>query len=290
VYGTGWGDGLGWLSALVLALLLAVFAWALARAPRLAFALGIVVLGLLPHTQLVRLAVLTAERYLYVPMIGVGLTVGLGLEAVRARRNVSTATLAAFAGVALAWIARDVVRSRDYQTPERYWQSVLDVHPDNAHALTNLGVLRAARGLDATVKDYFDRAVAADPDSDVALANLGVFYTYTARPDLAVPLLERAVALAPRIIDYRVSLANALLAVGRTSEARVHVDAILALEPREVRGQKLRRRLDRLDAPCLRQPGHDRRSAVRHSGCGPQPRRPLPDRRLSLRRRGLVVG
>src|ERR1700752_4565353 len=77
----------------------------------------------------------------------------------------------------------------------------------------------------------FREILQREPDHPVALQLLGVVAFETNRFDLAVSLMERAVANAPAYVDAHYNLANVLLHLGRTLEAAAGFRRVLALEP-----------------------------------------------------------
>lgn len=243
LYATGWGDPLGWASLAAIAAGAVATLVAIARAPRAGFGLGILALALLPHTQLVRLAILTAEHYLYIPVVGFALLVAIGVERLAASR-LPRALAPALAGLlVVGYAVRTHLRNPVYRDGEAFWGSVLEESPGNSRALANLGVYATVRGLGDEVRSYFERSLEADPTFDGAYSNLGAYWANVGRPDLAVPLEEQAVRLSPRASEYRLNLAIALTALGRLEEASAQLDVATSLAPKDPRVAKQRRRV-----------------------------------------------
>jgi predicted O-linked N-acetylglucosamine transferase (SPINDLY family) len=72
--------------------------------------------------------------------------------------------------------------------------------------------------------------LASHPDQPSALHLLGVLAHQTGRPDEAVGLIERAVALAPAVADYHFHLAEARFAAGRVDDAETSYRRALELQ------------------------------------------------------------
>ncbi|MGH6962642.1 MAG: tetratricopeptide repeat protein, partial [Dongiaceae bacterium] len=84
-----------------------------------------------------------------------------------------------------------------------------DLRPDDADVLTNLGIAQATMSLEAALETY-RRALAVSPDHFGALYNVGVIYSKLEQPAEAADFLQRAVAVAPRRVEARLSLASEL--------------------------------------------------------------------------------
>lgn len=146
-----------------------VIAWAVVRVrayPRAAFAVGWYILTLLPSANVVPLVQLRASRFLYLPVLGFGMGLGLALEAIgpRLRPALRKASIAALIGalVAATWMALPTWRN-DVSA----WARAVQVHPwaPSAHMMFGRALLES--GAPARAARELQRAVALDPsDAD----------------------------------------------------------------------------------------------------------------------------
>jgi protein O-mannosyl-transferase len=139
-YQTGLSGGVI-LGVLVLALAPAV-AWLMRRrSPTVTLGVAWILLGLLPVSHIVRIIVVAAERFLYLPMLGWALLAGLalarGLEWARAAGRVRLAT-AAIAAVFVLCSIRTVTRVPDWHSDETLNLATADAFPETPIPYLNL--------------------------------------------------------------------------------------------------------------------------------------------------------
>lgn len=233
------GDAAVLASALLLAALGAA-AWRLRRrAPALivgyAWFLGMLVpvLGLVQVGSQAR-----ADRYTYLPLIGVALALVWGLPAcvgtlarsARARR--AGFALAVGAVLALALVARQ--RLADWRDTGTLMRAALEVDPDNPVAHTYLGVHLLAGGDTEQALAHWKQAAQLRP-GDAVLANNLAWLLVSAEPvhlrdpQAAIRLAEAALRLRPEDPSILDTLATAQAAAGRFDEARRSAGRALAL-------------------------------------------------------------
>jgi Tfp pilus assembly protein PilF len=182
-----------------------------------------------------------ADRYTYVPMIGILIAIAWTASDVSRRSLpalrpvvITLATTSVAACAVLAW--RQIGYWRDSETLFRH---ALDVNPDNPAANNNLATILASRGQLSEAADHFRRAIAATPDNPLAHRNLARVYAQTGNIDAAISELAEALRLsdtagisepAALAFDHNL-LGRMLLSRGRRDEAIVHLRRATELEP-----------------------------------------------------------
>ena len=179
-----------------------------------------------------------ADRYTYLPLIGLSLIPIFGLRELAGRGRAPRAALAVLACAALAALAFVAHRQVGYwRDSEALFSRALAVTKSNPVMTYNLGVLRMREGRTAEAIALLREAVRINPGYEAALNNLA--WTIATHPELhdrpagaaeALAAAQRAAALRanrePRTLD---TLAVAQAAAGRMDEAAATAERALAL-------------------------------------------------------------
>ncbi|MCA9672790.1 MAG: hypothetical protein KC503_44665, partial [Myxococcales bacterium] len=138
------GPLVGGIVTIVASLALLVFG--LRRAPRVAWATTLLGATLAPVCNIVPLALvfLVADRFIYLPWLGVTLLVLLLLQSLP--RRLSRVLLAVLLALATTWSVTVALRSRDFSSDYRFWLAAVTVDPENPLALRQLARELAQRG------------------------------------------------------------------------------------------------------------------------------------------------
>jgi tetratricopeptide (TPR) repeat protein len=121
-------------------------------------------------------------------------------------------------------------RQGNLEDAARNYESVLAAEPAHVDALVHLGALRLGQGRPAESEALLRRAVAVADSAEVH-ANLAAALQALGRREDAVAHYQRAVALAPGMVDAQFGLAACLQALGRHADAIACYEAVLAVEP-----------------------------------------------------------
>ena len=115
----------------------------------------------------------------------------------------------------------------------RLYAAVLDVSPQNFHALYLLGFVHFQQGHYADAARRMGEAVRINPHAPDAFYNLGCALQYLQRHEEAVAAFTRAAALKPDYADALINLGVTLLALKRHQDAIASFDAALVLAPND---------------------------------------------------------
>jgi tetratricopeptide (TPR) repeat protein len=151
----GAGGLLAWGAALALAL---------KRQSRVA-AIALVLLAafLAPVSNLVPLGLhaLVAERFLYLPLLGLALLLGLGLRRLQPRRGAYRLALAGVGVLAVSWAVTASLRSADFAGEERFWRAEVAARPDDPLPRERLAAALLERARPQPAERWMRSALAA---------------------------------------------------------------------------------------------------------------------------------
>lgn len=174
-----------------------------------------------------------ADRFTYVPSIGLFLSVVWGAAALAARWRVPLMVKAAAAIVIVATLA---VTARaqvwTWRDGIALWQHAVSVSPDNARAQANLGASLAIAGRYREAVAAYHAALRSGPAEPKVHRNLGLALGKLGDHDGALAELRVAVSLDPGYAAGHSSLADALAQRGETVSAIDHYREAIRLDPR----------------------------------------------------------
>jgi tetratricopeptide (TPR) repeat protein len=219
--------------ALVVLVAISVLAWRVARTRPYVPVGWLWYLGtLVPVIGLVQVGTQAmADRYTYVPLIGIAIAVAWTAADAPVRLRPALAAGGVVIVLALAVLTR--VQVGHWQNSLALWQHTVDVTTDNYRARNSLGAQLGNLGRPADAIVQFTEAVRLAPDRGEAFHihhNLGRALADLGRLDEAIPHYREALRLKP---DYPEAHNNLGLALGRTGHAEEALAEFrLALEDR----------------------------------------------------------
>lgn len=221
----------------VLALLILLFAALWKRNHMLSFGIIWFLLMLAPVLNARWLAAnVFAERYLYLPSVGLCWVIGCGAvwlwERMSTRPAFFRRALAASGVVLLvACAVRIVLRNRDWQDDIRLYTRTLAQQPGAAPILNNLGTVYWAEGQADKAAHEWRMAYRAQPTLVPVLDNLGLYYSKEGNDAQAAKDFEHALRLNPAYAQAHLHLGLVDEKIGRMNAAEQQMLAATALAP-----------------------------------------------------------
>jgi len=173
-----------------------------------------------------------ADRFTYVPLVGLAIATVWGLDALARRRPTATRIAQAGALAVLGALAiathRQLATWRDSTT---VFTHALAVTADNWLAHHNLGMALAKRGDIDSAAGEFAAAIRLRPSYADAHYDLGVALLRERKPDEAVAEFTRTLDLAPHHADAHQALGNLLVQRGLTADGLVHLSDAVRFDP-----------------------------------------------------------
>jgi Flp pilus assembly protein TadD len=211
-----------------------------------------------------------ADRFMYVPIIGLLVAACFGVAGIL-RRTTSSLALSSgvVAGVALAvcmglsraqvsyWKndytlfehAREVtkdnymaytavggilLRQGEYEPAMTNFATALAIQPTFPDIHLSLGYAMLYKGRFDDAEKEFREALRLQPKYPEAFVNLAKTYQFRNNPEAAITNYQRALEIQPNLPEAHLRLGDTLLTTGRFREASVHLRKALALQPNSV--------------------------------------------------------
>jgi tetratricopeptide (TPR) repeat protein len=180
-----------------------------------------------------------ADRYTYIPLIGIFLALSWGLTDLCTWLRVPTVVMITGAILVFAiCIGFTWVQIGYWRNSKALWSHTLRVDPDNYVAHHNLGSLLTQEGALDEAAEHLSRAAAADPHgglSHYALANL---LAHQGRVDDAIRYYSEALRINPNWPDVHQKLGELWAKKGDFDRARGQYAAVLAQHATDLQAQE----------------------------------------------------
>lgn len=212
---------------------------------------------LVPVLGLVQVGVQSmADRYTYLPLIGVFIILAWGAKEIAERTPLSRVPLGIMAaGVLLACTLVTRAQIGYWKNGETLFRHAVDAVEKNDYAFAflqnDLGTSLYRQGRVDEAGDCFRKALQAYPRYELAQNNLGLVLIAQGRLDEALSHYARALELDPGYANAHVNMGDALVIKGRIPEAITHYRQAVNSEPRSVAA------LNNLGAALARQGQYD---------------------------------
>jgi tetratricopeptide (TPR) repeat protein len=170
-----------------------------------------------------------ADRFMYVPLIGLWLALADQAQRAARDRRGRRAALVVSGAVLLALAALTSLRNRDWRDDVALFGSAARVDPRSATARFNLGLALAERGDVPSARAEWLRAVALEPAHVDSLVQLGVLEAEQGRLPEARRWFGRALAAAPADAEANFNMALLLERSGQPTVAVDHYRRFLSV-------------------------------------------------------------
>ncbi len=210
-----------------------------------------------------------ADRYTYLPLIGVFIMVAWGVADLAAAWRVPGRALAAASCAAIVVLTlcagvqtgywRDsrtlfnhaiavgqesslacnclgqlAMKQKRYDDARKYLTRAVELKPDYVGALTNLGKLAMDQGHYEDARAYVTRALDLDPGYVDAINNMGAIALCQGRYDESSALLTKVLSLRPDHLDALYNMGGLAIAQKRNDDAKMWLTKLLDLRPAHV--------------------------------------------------------
>ncbi len=173
-----------------------------------------------------------ADRWAYVPFIGLFVIIAWGIPEMLTGWRYKVAGLSIMATVVLSiLLAITWMQVRGWRDSVALFAHAVDVHPTSQMAHYNLGVAYEKEGRITEAIAHYKEALRINPRYAKPRNNLALLLSEQGRPDEAIGQFVEALRANPDNADVHNNLGAAFLKQGRLSEAVQHFSEALNLDP-----------------------------------------------------------
>jgi protein O-mannosyl-transferase len=172
-----------------------------------------------------------ADRYSYIPSIGIFYLAGEGFDLLWNKKSKKAANIILASAVTVFFAIKTVDRCSVWKNDLTLWNDVISKFPNSSFAYNGRGYfLFNQANYDEAIKD-FNRSVELDPAGAHAYNLRGMVYMNNNRNDEAIDDFNKAIELAPGNADTYVNRGWVFMNEGRNNEAIEDYNKAIELDP-----------------------------------------------------------
>jgi tetratricopeptide (TPR) repeat protein len=140
--------------------------------------------------------------------------------------------------VALQNLGNAYRQKKDWDTAKKTLEHAVALNPEDADADYGLGMVYAQLNDTGRAYEYLQKALAARPAYPEALNNLGILYLRTGRAEEAKKSFGESIRVAPEFEQAYLNLARVYAIEGDKARARTTLEELLKVHPEQVQARK----------------------------------------------------
>jgi len=173
-----------------------------------------------------------ADRYTYIPLIGLFIIATWGISDLLKKWHYSKIILAVFAIMLIsAFSTRSYFQTKHWENSATVFENAIKVTDYNWLAYNNLGLALMRDGKAEDAVFYYKKALQIKPDYLTALDNLGIALFQLGKLEEALSYYLEALKIAPEYAGIHNHIANVLAAQGKLEKAVNHYTKALLIDP-----------------------------------------------------------
>lgn len=188
--------------------------------------------SLAPVSNFVPLYRIVADRFYYLPLIGVALQLTvLALLIIKARPAFLAGIIGIYVLIFAPFLWLNFTRQGVFMDEDSLWTDTVQTSPYSSEAHNNLASVLIAQSRREEAEPHLRMAVALNPENPQAYNNLASLCAQSGRSDEAIELFHRVLAFTPDFPEARLNLGNTYAEMGRNDEAIEEFSTAISLKP-----------------------------------------------------------
>lgn len=174
-----------------------------------------------------------AERYVYLPSIGLYFIVGYGFSILITKKSFNRLGWILFSIIIVSLFIRTVIRNKDWKNSETLWLATANASPNYVASQNNAANIYVLKGeYEKAVKTY-KRTIELNPNYSYTYYNLGYTLRLMRRHNEAILFLNKAIALNPTYWQSYEQLGGIYFEIGDFVNSENSVRKAILLSPKQ---------------------------------------------------------
>lgn len=198
------------------------------------FWLSFFLIALAPTLTPFRLNWVVAERYLYLPSLGILAVVGLGLDRLSRSTKFKWISYTLVMIILVALSLRTIIRNVDWKNEDNLWIATGKTSPSSPNTHNNLGDVYGRHGDKEAALKEFQTAIALKPDYGDAYHNLANTYRELNQPDKALENYQKALQFNPNLWQSYQNIAAIYFNNKQYDLAIINIEKAITINPNNI--------------------------------------------------------
>ena len=191
-------------------------------------------IALAPTLTPFRLNWIVAERYLYLPIIGILVLIGLGFEKLTSFFKLRQVNYIILVLIVILLSARTIIRNIDWKNEDNLWIATGKTSPSSPNTHNNLGDVYGRAGDKLAALREFQRAIELKPNYGDAYHNLANTYMELGQPDKALENYQNALKFNPNLWQSYQNIAAIYFQQKKYDQALENMQKAISVNPKNL--------------------------------------------------------
>lgn len=197
------------------------------------FWLSFFFLALSPTLTPFRLNWIVAERYIYLPSIGIFAALAFGLDKLtKYRKKMAIVFYLIFAVIIIALLSRTILRNIDWKSEDNLWIATGKTSPSSPNTHNNLGDVYGRWGDKKRSMEEFQKAIQLKPNYADAYHNLANVYLEIGNQEKAVENYQNAIKFNPHLWQSYQNIAAIYFQQQKYDQALEYIQKAISINPK----------------------------------------------------------
>ncbi|MCL4382891.1 MAG: tetratricopeptide repeat protein [Patescibacteria group bacterium] len=217
----------------VLFFFLIVLFYAFFKNRRIFFGLSFFLILLSPTLTPLKITWVVAERYVYLPSLGIIILIGLAIKKIGEILKSQNVSYFLFFLLLVLLSFRTIIRNFDFQNQDNLWLATAKTSPSSPQNHNNLGDLYSRRGELNEALFHFKKAIELQPNYGDAYHNLANTLNQMGKTEEAIANYQKALTLNPGLWQSYQNLAAIYFNHGNFQEAAVNLEKAIKINSQD---------------------------------------------------------